>query len=123
MSCEVQVALVAVMEKGYRFSVESDLPFWRDVCLGWMLLAGTCFLEDINSLFVLAVFNIKVAANFDCPWMSQSVTEFWSKRYNLVFGQTLKDMAHSPICEGKSPQLLDPIDLCYRILDSWTKLL
>ena len=74
--------------------------FWSDICFGWFLYANTSGIEDLVSLIVLFTLNLKLEHNFDRPWLSQSVQELWSRRYNLVFGTVLRDIVYDPICES-----------------------
>jgi len=95
-----KVVLILAMNRGYQMFVETGHPFWRDVCSSWIFYGATAFIEDLTSIILLLTLNIKTATSFDRPWMAQSITELWSRRYNLVFGRTLRDLAYDPICEG-----------------------
>lgn len=47
-----------------------------------------------------------IAPHYDKPWLSKSITDFWSSRWNLNTGYTLRYLVYDPICEG---QLLAPM--------------
>ena len=46
--------------------------------------------------------DMPVAPHFDSPYLSASLTEFWSKRWNLTVGNALRFLAFDPIHEGAS---------------------
>lgn len=86
----------------YHKCVEMDRPFFRDACFGWFLYLAVSFIEDIVSFIILFTLRIKLATNFDSPWMATTITELWARRFNMVFAQTLRDFIFHPICEGKN---------------------
>ena len=53
------------------------------------------------SVITILVLNLKVAPHFDKPFLSSSLTEFWSRRWNLNTGFTLRFSVYDPICEGR----------------------
>lgn len=86
------------MEYGTRFFVH--FPYARDVCFSFFIYALTSFLQDVFNLVVLLTMQLKLGTNFNSPVLSQSVSEFWSSRYNLVMNATLRNLIYDPICEG-----------------------
>ena len=92
------------MRKGYHYFRDSKRLFWADVCLGWSVYATTAYVQNMSAMVVLFTLNLKLAANFNKPFVSQSVQEFWSRRYNLVMGEALRDLIYDPICESSMPR-------------------
>lgn len=43
----------------------------------------------------------RIAPHYDSPWLSHSITNFWSSRWNLNTGYTLRFVVYDPICEGR----------------------
>ena len=56
----------------------------------------------MNLVSILCIFalDIRVAPHFDQPYMSSSLADFWSRRWNLNTGYTLRFLVYDPICEG-----------------------
>ena len=53
--------------------------------------------------------GMPISPHFDAPYLSASVSEFWSKRWNLTVGNTLRFLCYDPVHEGKLPEgLLGP---------------
>lgn len=49
----------------------------------------------------VGILNLRVAVHFDRPFLSQSLTDYWSRRWNLNTGYTLRFLVYDPICEGR----------------------
>lgn len=112
-----------LLEYGYRHFGASRHLFLRDLCLSWFVYANTSLIEDLTCFIILLLLNLKLGTNFDCPWLSQSVRELWSSRYNLVFGQTLRDLVYDPISQGTtSESSILSHGLC-RVMDGQFKVL
>ena len=92
------------MNKGYYYFRHADHLFWADVCLGWLMYGMTAYIEDVYGMIVLLTLNLKLAANFDKPFIAQSMQELWSRRYNQVAGEVLRDSIYDPICESSVPR-------------------
>lgn len=67
-------------------------------CLYWFL--GVMMDGTAAGLGWLA--GIPVSPHFDAPYLSSSVSEFWSKRWNLTVGNSLRLLVYDPINEGES---------------------
>jgi D-alanyl-lipoteichoic acid acyltransferase DltB (MBOAT superfamily) len=42
-----------------------------------------------------------VSPHFDAPWRSQSLADFWAKRWDLAAGNTLRDLVYEPVQQGE----------------------
>ena len=51
--------------------------------------------------------SMKVAPHFDAPWLSASFTDFWSRRWNLNTGFTLRFLVYDVICDNSLVKLDD----------------
>jgi D-alanyl-lipoteichoic acid acyltransferase DltB (MBOAT superfamily) len=47
----------------------------------------------------LAKFGIRAPACFDNPWKSETVAEFWSKRWNMVIATQLRNVFYKPVVQ------------------------
>ena len=47
--------------------------------------------------------GMPISPHFDAPYLSASMSEFWSKRWNLTVGNTLRFLCYDPVHEGKLP--------------------
>eukprot|EP00210_Caulerpa_lentillifera_P006781 g6480.t1 len=79
--------------------------FWdfgaiRDFCLSWLMYCLLTAVMECVSYISLIVLGIQLTPHFDRPWLSTSISEFWSMRWNLVVGALLRDLIYDPILEG-----------------------
>lgn len=49
----------------------------------------------------VGLLGLAVAPHFDRPFLSSSLTDYWSRRWNLNTGYTMRFMIYDPICEGR----------------------
>ena len=56
---------------------------------------------------VVGILNLQIAPHFDRPFLSSSFTDFWSRRWNLNTGYTMRFCVYDPICEGRLVKKLD----------------
>lgn len=56
---------------------------------------------DINAAIIVKLADLPVSPHFDSPFLSASLAEFWSKRWNLTIGNTLRTLVYDPISEGE----------------------
>ena len=61
---------------------------------------------DINAIIIVKVAGLQVSPHFDSPFLSASVAEFWSKRWNLTIGNTLRTVVYDPIHEGDTSSII-----------------
>lgn len=56
----------------------------------------------MNSVAILMIvfLNLEIAPHFDKPFLSHSLSDFWSRRWNLNTGYTMRFLIYDPICEG-----------------------
>lgn len=47
------------------------------------------------------LFAMPISPHFDAPYLSSSMSEFWSKRWNLTVGNTLRSLCYDPVHEGE----------------------
>lgn len=56
-------------------------------------------MDGPGALIGIAI-SMPIAPHFDSPYMSASITEFWSKRWNLTIGNALRFLVFDPVHEG-----------------------
>jgi hypothetical protein len=77
-----------------------------------LLLAGLSALVHFGLLNVLAAawrsFGVGVDALFRAPWRSQSLSEFWARRWNLAFSEMTSIAVYRPLASrlGRGPALV-----------------
>lgn len=52
-------------------------------------------------MLCLLTLGIKLGANFDKPYLATSMTDFWSRRWNLIMGEQLRSIIFNPIVAGQ----------------------
>lgn len=104
---EAQGVLVGMMGKvlGCMCFARGVIAFWeygaiRDFCLSWLMYCLLTAVMEFTSYVSLVVLGIELMPHFDRPWMTTSISEFWSIRWNLVIGALLRDLIYDPILEG-----------------------
>jgi hypothetical protein len=79
-----------------------DLPPFIRTCIYSMGLYGLLSaVMDGPAAMVTALLGLKCSPHFDHPWRATSVASFWSKRWDLAAGNTLRQLVYDPIIERK----------------------
>lgn len=63
-----------------------------------------CFVGLVMALvgvLCVGLLGMRVAPHFDRPYLSSSLTDFWSRRWNLNTGYTLRFLVYDPVCHGE----------------------
>jgi hypothetical protein len=77
-----------------------DLPPFIRTCIYSMGLYGLLSaVMDGPAAMVTALLGLKCSPHFDHPWRATSVASFWSKRWDLAAGNTLRQLVYDPIIE------------------------
>lgn len=105
----------ARIEQYYTGSQREMLDYYNDITPLMQCLAELCDALALYA-FIGVIMNISsfilhclpygmsiknIAPHYDMPWMSHSITNFWSLRWNLNTGYTLRFLVYDPICEGR----------------------
>ena len=106
---------ILTLRRGAQYFHGYGHDFLRNVCIGWFLYAYASAIEDTIGLILLLTANVKINHNFDRPWLSQSVRELWSRRWNILVSEMLRGLSYEPVCEGKASS---GYAMCY--LRIWT---
>jgi len=89
----------------------------------WYLYTIVSICQDVSQFFTLLILSIKLQENFNQPYLSDSFSDFWSRRWNLVMRIQLKELCYEPIIQG-SLSWNERISLtCSRSMDCTEKLL
>ena len=68
--------------------------------LGLYLFMGMFF--DSMCALSAAFLDMPLAPNFDRPFLASSLTDFWSRRWNLTTGYTCRFLVYDCVLEGGS---------------------
>ena len=72
------------------------------MCAAVGLYAFLGLLMDGPASLASSLIGLKIAPHFDKPFLSSSVTDFWSRRWNLTAGNALRFLVMpSPRCSGQ----------------------
>lgn len=76
----------------------------------------TCMggLYDGFAVVVMSMVSFEVLPIFDKPFLAESFSSFWQKRWNLCMGNTVRDLIYEPIQEGQSLHCIVPSVTCCR---------
>lgn len=90
-----------MLVSGYVYAISEPRSFLGSVacmwyCYGW----GSC-LQDVSLLVSLLLVNIKLEDSFDQPYLADSFSDFWAKRWNRVMSAQLRDLCYEPIVDGE----------------------
>ena len=87
---------------GFIWVVARRVPSDWGLLQGWVGMAGLIFLLHFGSLRLLALFwqsvGVKASPIMSAPALSQSLSEFWGKRWNLGFRQLAHELIFRPLC-------------------------
>lgn len=84
-------------------SQTTDYSFFQSFVYSFFFFFHVATIAAVTELASLVVFKIKLSSAFDRPYLARSVTSFWSKKWNLVIQQVLKDVFFDCVAEGKYP--------------------
>ncbi|KAL4856101.1 Alanine--tRNA ligase [Chlorella vulgaris] len=68
--------------------------------LGLSLYALLSLIMDGPAALFIGLTGLRVSPHFDQPWLSISVATFWSKRWDLAAGNTLRQLVFDCIVDG-----------------------
>jgi hypothetical protein len=73
----------------------------QEVLYAFGLYLFIAIIMDCVGFISVLLLNLQVAPHFDRPFLSSSLTDFWSRRWNLNTGYTMRFLIYDPICEGR----------------------
>ena len=77
------------------------LPSSAHLDAAFMLYWFLGVLMDGPAAVIGWLFAMPISPHFDAPYLSSSMSEFWSKRWNLTVGNTLRSLCYDPVHEGE----------------------
>ncbi|KAL4425431.1 hypothetical protein ABPG75_009447 [Micractinium tetrahymenae] len=93
-----KLALIAAMV----WVMQQPLPgLLQSFAYGLALYGLLSAIMDGPAAGVIGLTGLRVSPHFDRPWRSTSVAAFWSKRWDLAAGNTLRQLVYDPVCEGR----------------------
>jgi len=81
--------------------MQEEVTLVKSVLGGWYFYGWLSGLQDISQFFSLLILNIQLQENFNHPYLSDSFSDFWARRWNLVMGAQLRDLCYEPVVQGK----------------------
>lgn len=79
----------------------ADTPDISSCCVAaFLVYAFLGVLMDLTAVPIIKFVGLPISPHFDAPYLSASLAEFWSKRWNLTIGNTLRFLVYDPIHEG-----------------------
>ncbi|KAL4516762.1 hypothetical protein Ndes2526A_g05296 [Nannochloris sp. 'desiccata'] len=83
-------------------ALQKDLPrLAREVLYAFGLYLFIAIIMDCVGFISVLLLNLQVAPHFDRPFLSASLTDYWSRRWNLNTGYTMRFLIYDPICERR----------------------
>eukprot|EP00210_Caulerpa_lentillifera_P001675 g1610.t1 len=86
---------------GYFYKLRQEIDFVKSVLCFWYLYGWVSGLQDITQFLSLLVLNIRQEENFNHPYLSDSFSDFWARRWNLVMAKQLRELCYEPIIQGR----------------------
>ncbi|CAL5220832.1 g2914 [Coccomyxa viridis] len=65
------------------------------------MYAFLSLLMDGPASLATSMVGLRIAPHFDQPYLSSSIADFWSRRWNLTAGNALRFLVYDPIMEGR----------------------
>lgn len=67
---------------------------------------------DGPASLVTSMIGLQIAPHFNKPFIAESLTSFWGKRWNLTISNCLRGPVYDPIYEGDMSSDHRAVDLC-----------
>eukprot|EP00210_Caulerpa_lentillifera_P001780 g1710.t1 len=93
--------IVMIFLFAYLFKMAQEGSFVRSCICTWYIYFFFSGIQDMTLLLSLLTLNLQLEENFNKPWMSTSISEFWNARWNRVMGAQLREVCYNPMAEGK----------------------
>ena len=69
-------------------------------CAAFMLYWFLGVIMDGPAALITWMTGIQLSPHFDTPFLTTSISDFWSKRWNLTVGNVLRFLCYDPVHEG-----------------------
>ncbi|GLC56987.1 hypothetical protein PLESTB_001170700 [Pleodorina starrii] len=79
----------------------STVPLALHAALAYGMLAVMGGLMDLMALYCTAVWGVDLVPPFHNPFQATSLSDFWSRRWNVTQSRVLKGLLYDPIVEGR----------------------
>ncbi|KAL4446748.1 hypothetical protein ABPG77_007992 [Micractinium sp. CCAP 211/92] len=73
----------------------------RALAYSLALYALLSLIMDGPASLTIGLTGLRVSPHFDRPWMATTVASFWSKRWDLAAGNTLRQLIFDSVSEGR----------------------
>eukprot|EP00210_Caulerpa_lentillifera_P006893 g6590.t1 len=92
--------MVIMLIACYLFTTKKDTSFIRDVYFCWYAYTWGSSMQDASLVISLLVVNLKLEDSYNQPYLADSFTDFWARRWNRVMGTQLRDLCYEPVVDG-----------------------
>jgi hypothetical protein len=91
----ILICRVLVIWPPHDRELEPGLGFLRDLVLAGLSYTFLGFLLDYPGAIAVGVLGLDIVPTFDQPWMSSSLRDFWSNRWNVATSSLLRSLLFS----------------------------
>lgn len=103
---------------GTLYRMKEEASFIKSVFCIWYGYAWVSSLADASQLISLAILGLKLEDAFNAPYLADSFTDFWARRWNLLVAAQLRELCYEPIVQGSVDTLYTKIhSLFFRKVD------
>ncbi len=76
---------------------------------------------DGPASLITSMIGLQIAPHFDKPFLAESLTSFWGKRWNLTISNCLRGPVYDPMYEGTLASWCPCLLLLAALLDTYCK--
>lgn len=80
--------------------MNEEASFIKSVFCIWYGYAWMSNLSDSSQLISIAVLGLKLEDAFNEPYLANSFSDFWARRWNLIVAAQLKELCYEPFVHG-----------------------
>eukprot|EP00210_Caulerpa_lentillifera_P006890 g6587.t1 len=93
--------VVGILFCSYFYAITENHSFMNSVACAWFVYVWGSMIQDVSLFISLLVVNLKLEDSFDRPYLADSFSDFWSKRWNRVMQTQLRDLCYEPLVQGQ----------------------
>ncbi|KAA8497204.1 putative long-chain-alcohol O-fatty-acyltransferase 3 [Porphyridium purpureum] len=72
-------------------------PVLLKICYALIVFSAATFMFDTCAIASILLAGLPCGRNFDKPWLAVSLQDFWSRRWNLMASNNLRDGVYLPL--------------------------
>eukprot|EP00210_Caulerpa_lentillifera_P006824 g6523.t1 len=93
--------VVIMLISGYFYAFTKKRSFANSIACAWYGYAWGSVIQDVSLCISLLVVNLKLEDSFDQPYLADSFSNFWSKRWNRIMQTQLRNLCYEPLVQGQ----------------------